>query len=74
MKKPNSLNPVKKKKMVKSCGWTLTVGPNVVDLFVMLGWAASCYTGPQVFWVRELRLVQLQLALLWLIHKLCLVC
>ena len=28
----------------------------------------------QVFWVRELRPVQLQLTLVWLVHKLCLVC
>jgi len=38
----------------------------MVVLFAMLYWA-------QVFWVRELRPVQLQLTLIRLMHKLCLI-
>ena len=43
-------------------------------LFVILGQTASCYTEAQVFQIRELGPVQLQLTLVRLVHKLCLVC
>ena len=42
--------------------------------FVILGWTASCCTEAQVFWIRELGLVQLQNTLVRLVHKLCPVC
>ena len=45
-------------------------------------WWVFCHFGldchllhwAQVFWIRELGLVQLQLTLVWLAHKLCPVC
>ena len=42
--------------------------------FVILDWTVSCCTETQVFWTRELGTVQLQLTLVWLVHKLCPVC
>ena len=42
--------------------------------FVIWGWTASFCTEAQVFWIRELGLVQLQLTLVQLVHKLCPVC
>ena len=47
---------------------------NVVGLFVILGWTTSYYTEAQVFWIRELELVQLQFTLVWPVHKLCPFC
>ena len=41
---------------------------------MILGWTASCCTEAQVFWIRELGSVQLQLTLVRLVHKLCHVC
>jgi len=44
---------------------------SMVGLFALLGWAASCHAETQVFWIRELGSVQLQLTLVQLVHKLC---
>ena len=42
----------------------------MVALFEIVGWAASYHTTTERFWVEELELVQLQLALNRLVHKL----
>ena len=43
---------------------------HVVGLSEIVGWAASCHTTAQRFWVGELRQVQLQLTSDWLVCKL----